>query len=111
MAHDPLSHVASWISTPAVPEVAVPAVDPVIAMIAEEKRVRSSAADVRGQAEEIEFAFPKEVRDGPRIEAGYARMGKVKPTKEFIKSEEELDRFPALVPRRRRRGHRMSSGQ
>jgi hypothetical protein len=64
MPTDPLSHVASWL-TPATPEVPVAHdTDPVLALIAEEKRLDALWAAARDRALEILNTLPDDIRKG-----------------------------------------------
>jgi transposase len=64
MAQDPLSHVASWLTPAAAADGPLTGGGPVIALIAEEKRLGALfiAADTRGA--EILSALPEDIRKG-----------------------------------------------
>jgi hypothetical protein len=70
MAHDPLSHVASWL-TPASADVtdkpppnSAPGDDPALVLIAEMKRLDVAMEEVNEQAVKIFATLPEDVRNG-----------------------------------------------
>jgi hypothetical protein len=71
MAHDPLFHVASWLTSEAIPSKANDDVDPLPAMLAERGRLCELARQADKAALDIERGLPEDIRKG-RVQVSFS---------------------------------------
>jgi hypothetical protein len=94
MAHDPLSHVASWL-TPASADATDTVEDPVIALIAEGNRLAALRIAACGRGDEIFDTLPKDIREGRvRVSFSDSELGQcISGLKNCFRSEIDLQSF------------------
>jgi hypothetical protein len=111
MAQDPVSAVASWITPATSGEslTASPPEDPVIALIAEEKRLEALWVAATTRGDEIFSTLPEDIQKGQvHVSFSDSELGQcISGLKNWFTSEENLQSFLNIwrrVPRHRLRG-------